>query len=254
MSKKKKNFKLIMFKLFISFCIIVFILYFVFFSGFFNVVTVNISGASYTDEEYLAQRLEMFVGENIFLTNKNHLTDILMEEPYVKDITIRKKLPSELSVDIVERNEAILVIAGENRLILDYEAIILRRDEQLDTELFTIQSSHDVKAQPGKELEFIDYQVDFNLIADLVFYIKSKDYQFIEKITIDQSEVCARTEYGTIIKLDPNKDMKYQIVFTKEIINDRMNKNQSLNGQIDFTKSENPVFIDYSNMEVTVEE
>lgn len=254
--RKQKRKKILIFisKFVVVILIIGGLFYFLFYSGFFDVSNIHIEGNEYLESENLFSKLDEFKGENIFLLKKDFLRDILRKEAYIKDMKIKKKLPSSLSISITERVDAIVLKTNEEILILDYEGIPLRILENSAPNLFMIETNQKIIYELGEEIIFEENEISISEISELIYYIKLNNFEFIKKILVKDNFVNLYTEYGTVIKVDYKSDMKYQIVFTKEIINDRINKNQRVSGVIDFTKGENPVFIDLTDMEVQIEE
>lgn len=70
------------------------------------------------------------IGGNLFKTSVNEMKDKLLNDPYIKNARISKKLPDELVITVAERKETASVPYGESYIVIDKEGMILRHAKE----------------------------------------------------------------------------------------------------------------------------
>ena len=70
------------------------------------------TGGARRSPEDLARLSRVFQGQNIFTTDLEAAHAALLEDPWIEQATIRRKLPDTVSLEVVEREAAALVSIG----------------------------------------------------------------------------------------------------------------------------------------------
>ncbi len=107
------------------------IFYFVFFSEFFAIKKIDIKGNQAISAENIEETIKsksfasvlgIFSENNFFLNNKEKTKESLLEKfPEIETVTVEKKIPDILEVEITEKNPLILWCRMENCYYLDSE-------------------------------------------------------------------------------------------------------------------------------------
>lgn len=128
--KRKKGIAKI-FKWGLLLALIFLIFYFVFFSNFFAIEKIDIKGNQAISRENIEETIKsksftsvlgIFSENNFFLLNKEKTRESLLEKfPEIETITVEKKFPDVLEVEITEKNPLILWCRMENCYYLDSE-------------------------------------------------------------------------------------------------------------------------------------
>ena len=155
---------------------------------------------------------------------------------------------------MVERTGEILFMSFDSTIILDFEGTPLQETDELIENYMVLGNDNVFECQMGKEILFTENNISFDLIVDLMYYISLNDMVYVNKLKISGDDVYVYLDSGTLVKMDQMKDLKYQLAFSKNIVDERTDKNQDINGLIDFTKGENPVYISSEDSEVRFEE
>ena len=90
-----------------------------------DVDLVRVGGAELTTPEAVREAAGIGVGSPLLLTDLDGAEAAIEDLPWVADATVRRSLPSEVVVDIVERVPAAVVTAGDARLLVDHEGRVL---------------------------------------------------------------------------------------------------------------------------------
>ncbi len=118
--KRKKKAKVVFFSL--LFVLMVITLAVLSMTVFFNAETIEVSGNTrYTVDELLSEG-ELKIGQNLFRLDKFEVIDRMKTLPYVKEVTIKRKLPNTLSITVEENQPVVWVPMGE------YEAALLNEE------------------------------------------------------------------------------------------------------------------------------
>lgn len=103
----------------------------VFLSGIFNIKSINITidGKS-SDGEHLSKAeikslSGISVGQNTFQTSKNEIINSILENPYVKNVTLSGKFTGNIKIDVKERKVKYLVKYAASYIYIDSQGYIL---------------------------------------------------------------------------------------------------------------------------------
>ena len=119
---------------------------------FFNAETITVEGnTSYTAEELL-ETGGLKIGQNLFRLDKFEVIGQMEELPYVKTVTIKRKLPNELMVKVIENQPVVWVPTNTGVALLNEEYRVL---ELLEIPVELLPQSYaepeEVPAEPKEE-------------------------------------------------------------------------------------------------------
>ena len=124
--KKKKRRKKHYFLRFLIFCAIVaggiaFML-----SDFFMVTKIEVEGNKYYTQAQVVEMSGLKTGYNIFKMSTKGCKELLLEDPYIKAVEIKKIPRSTIKLIITERTEYAAVPYGNEYVLIDDEGMVLR--------------------------------------------------------------------------------------------------------------------------------
>ncbi len=109
------------------------VIYILFFSSFLAITSVRISGEKYISENDITDQIKPIISGNVWkIINKNSLLlvrksdirkNILQKFRQIRSVSVQKKFPSELDVNVDERTPTMLFQGGNGWFILDENAI-----------------------------------------------------------------------------------------------------------------------------------
>lgn len=212
-------------------------------TDYFKVKAVEVSGNNIYTRDYIKAKSQIEGGERIFSVDRNRVKEIIEDEVYIKDVRVIYKLPDKVLIELTEREEKYQILHNNEYIVTDKEGFVLRTGSEKN-ELITIESLEDVLYNVGETIQITGIE-DVNSIFDTVDYINDEfGTETVKGLYIDSdNSFLLETEYGTYIRIRLDEDIKYQIVFAMKIINERLNNNLIVvNGLIDFTKGDSPVY------------
>lgn len=94
----------------------------------FTVREVEVSYSSYgvADEKAATSALKTFKGKNTLFLSESEVTASLKDFPRFKVVSVEKKYPNVIKIDIEERKEVFRLYNGENTLCLDETGYVLQ--------------------------------------------------------------------------------------------------------------------------------
>lgn len=231
--------------------VVVYCIYYVYFkTPYLDLIAIDIIGNEFYDNEYLKKISGIELGEKIFSIDRSSIKEILEKEIYIKEARVLYELPNRVYIEVDERKEKYQIAYNNEYICLDDNGIVLNKYSE-KSDLLTIESLTDVIYNIGDRIEFKGID-DINVVFDALEYCKEEfGSETVTKITVaEENSVIIDTEYDTKIRINLKNDLKYQINFAMEIINDRLNNNLTVASDlIDFTKGDSPVYIEDFQME-----
>ncbi len=91
----------------------------------FNVQSVRVNGNNFVTLDELNPYLQQVKGVNIFKLDIEALANSLRNNPWIKDVSVRRDLPSSIAVNIVERTPAVYINSKAGIYLTDEEGVLL---------------------------------------------------------------------------------------------------------------------------------
>ena len=133
----------------------------------FNLKNVEIKGDVFITKTYLQDEMETYMGESVVFLNKDDIIKKLKYNPYIKNISIKRKFPSTLALEVEEAKGLYYIYDGNNFNIISSDLTILEKANEIpDRQLIEIKG----KDISGKELgEKIDQNDRVSKMLDEVY-------------------------------------------------------------------------------------
>ena len=98
-------------------------------SSIFDVQKLTVEGNKYFTAEQVIQIAGAGTGENLFGQPVKKMEKNLLREPYMKNVSVSRRLPGELVIRVTERKEYASVPYGKKYLIIDKDGMILKQTD-----------------------------------------------------------------------------------------------------------------------------
>lgn len=146
-------------------------------SELFNITAIEIEGNRYYTLSQIQSLSEIETGQNIFFDVKvKAARSRLLEDPYIKNANVSRRLPSTIVITIEERAEFAAVQTSGGFMIIDDEGMVLRVS-QSDPELTLIEGIELIDSEVGKPLN-VKQSYLLNSTLDLIRNIGKNDLFF----------------------------------------------------------------------------
>lgn len=200
-------------------------LYFLFFTPFFQIKEIQISGNQKVLTESLQSRIQWVLsheGNYIFLCNLNKINqEILQFFPQIARIDIKKKFPDKLSVKIEERKPAAIFIYSDKYFLIDKEGVIFEEtlpdgDEYLKIKNPTLSQGLNLGSNVVEE-ELL------TTISKIESELKGNFKIPLEEVTIaSEQRLNVKTLEGWEIYFNPRGDLDWQLTKLDAILENRI--------------------------------
>lgn len=99
------------------------------FSLFFRINTITISGDRVYSDKMVVENSGIVTGKNLFRVNEKRVSEKLSKElPYIKEITIERKLPDTLIINVTATREVAAVTTAKGFVLLDETGKVLDKN------------------------------------------------------------------------------------------------------------------------------
>lgn len=96
-------------------------------SNIFLIKNIEVSGNKLISKNLIVDKLQDIKGENIFFVKSNNIKTKLKSDPYINEISISRKFPSTLKVNVTEKNIAYYVKSNYRYDIISSDFIFLEK-------------------------------------------------------------------------------------------------------------------------------
>lgn len=227
---------------FVSFFALIVVVSFIAFG--FSLRDVSVSGSNVYSNEDIKKTAESISGKNVLLLNTDKLKEaILAEYPALKEVSVKKKLPSGISVSVTDEHPFYHIsFDGEYYLLSnDLRVMEITSDANRVEGVMEIIMSDIKKARIGAMIEFYgEYQ--YGYIKDLLEEIRLHEVG-ASVVSVDASDKFDITlEYGErfTVKLGVGENIQTKLTLAKAYI-DSLPENET--GIIDSSSTEKGSYI-----------
>lgn len=98
----------------------------------FGVRTFHVTGMAQRTAEAIVEQGGMREGDNIFALDLDRAQAKILEDPYIETVTIARKLPTTLLIEVTEREAAALVAMGGSLYLATREGEVFKKVEPTD--------------------------------------------------------------------------------------------------------------------------
>lgn len=220
-------------------------------SEMFKICNIEIKGNNQVPQEILLTLSEIELGQNIFLTNTSKAEERIIQNPYIKEVNIKRKLPDKMQIEIVEKQKIYIIEFNGKYAYIDKDGYILETSTNKLSNLILLQGNETLneniiagnKLCKGDLKKLDDLQdilnnAEKNNISDKINKIDIKDaYNY--KLTME--------DYKKIIYIGDTTNLTTKMLRTKDIID----KTMELEGKIfvngNFNDGFDPYFREEAN-------
>ncbi|NLY46435.1 MAG: FtsQ-type POTRA domain-containing protein [Tissierella sp.] len=232
-------------KIFLSFVmiitIIVILIGFSLKSDFFNINRISIKGNSNITKEKLLHTSSIIKGENIFRIRIKDAEKNILQLPYTKSVEVKRKLPKGIDIEVVEREEKLLIKNISMYYVIDEEGFVLNQFDSNNKNLPVVLGLKTDKISIGDNL-FVN--LDLKEFEDFIVEGEKLDLlSKIYRINIDDNEnVNIMINSGIDVAFGALDNVKYKVRLLNEILVHSQD-NDILISKIIMDRGEHPIIV-----------
>lgn len=207
----------------------------------FNIDKIQVSGAETITEEEILEMAAIEPEKNIFKVNTRKSEKAILENPYIQEVKIKRKLPNKILIQVKEENVAFYV-EQEGIYTVDIEGNILGQKESLESiNALKLEGIPKENIVIGENVQGQD-KSGFQGAKIVYNFLSKKDYfQHYQELRLEITNLVdyklhvnkAYIKLGTSENMDEKLAKAFSILSAPEYLN--------LQGYIDVSFDGNPV-------------
>lgn len=139
----------------------------IFKSPFFDVKKIEVHGNHRLGKEKIISVSGIYTGVNIFKINLGDAAANLDALPVLKEVELRRNFPSQVVIDVRERNPVALLPAGDGFVYVDDEQVYVQKDKHVFEGLPVLTGIKTTFPSPGEKIEAKGLQALLTVIEEL---------------------------------------------------------------------------------------
>lgn len=193
----------------------------------FMLTTIDIDASEHITEEVFREKTEIITHQNILRYNLEEQAEEIENHSYIKDATIRRKLPDTIEIKLKERTEYAIIPYNGSYLFVDRELFLLKISDSFITGEIPVLRDVSVRSADlgEKILTENDRLVEFSLEAYEALSV-SKIFEDITEFYLNEDELIIETTEHIDIVFGTDIDLPYMVIATEEVYEDLLNRNQ----------------------------
>lgn len=204
--RKKKHY-------FLRFCIAIFLIagtvVFLLNAPLFNIDAVKVSGNDHFSSKQIVEMSGVKQGDNLFkdaVFRHFSITGKLEKSTYIKDVSLKMSLPSQLTIAVTEREPVAAILIGKKYMIMDKNGYVMEKADK-SYKLTVITGLKVKSAVTGENISVEQTQ----LLDDTISILKAMDSNdlYFKKIDISKTLVRAYIYDKLLCKGTPKNILKH---------------------------------------------
>ena len=204
------------------------IIYFLFFSKFFQIKEIRISGNLRVSDEEIKNKIGENLESKIFflptksiflLDSKKIKEEILKQFPQIFDLKINRQFPQTLNINLIERKEVAIFCFEKECFLLDGEGIIFQKSELGESLVKISEGQIEKIPELGERVIEKDYLDD---ILKIQKYVQEELKIEIEGFTVFERRLDLKTKEGWEIYFDPREDINWQLTKLSAVLKEKI--------------------------------
>lgn len=214
------------------------------FSPIFNIKNITVIGNEKITENEIISLSQIQLEENIYKIIKSKVKKNIKENSYIENVTIKRKLPSQIQINIEERKPTFMVEYGASYIYIDKQGYILEiSEEPINLPILQGIQTESEKFNAGARLNNEDLE-KLNTVLKIVELAKNNDIlELINRIDIENNKdykLILETK-GKTVYIGDETNLSTKLLNVKAIIE----KTEGISGDILVNmdlNSEYPIF------------
>lgn len=225
--KKEKSRKSIFIKNFLIIAIIIFLTILLLNSSLFNIKEIVVEGNSVLSQNKIISISTLNLDENIFKFNKNNIKKALLENPYIENVDISRKLPNTVLIKIEERIPTYILQFTDSYVYINNQGYMLEiSNDKIDVPTLVGFTTDLSNIKVGNRLDNKDLE-KMNMVIKIYETAKNVELaQYITKIDVSDTKEykISMDDLGKTIYLGDASDLNSKMLELKEILHKTQNK------------------------------
>lgn len=204
-------------------------------SSLFNTNKVEVKGNKNVEKDEILKDLDIRKDKNIFMYNIENMEKLVLENPYIEEVQVKRKLPDKLQILIKEKEIYAIIKDKDNYCYIDKEGNCIEKIKEISNEESRLIVDIDYIIDENNNIEFKDEETKEGLLYLLECLRENNLDKKIVKVNYEKDDIINMyTKDGIKIILGNDKDLDYNISRMGYIISD-LQDDVKRKGTIDLT-------------------
>lgn len=192
-----------------------------FFTPFFNIKTVRVTGNSKLSSETVTEQIGELTGKNLFRTGKRSIKNKLYQLAYIEKATVKKKpFPPTVAINITECAPICQIEHSGGFTVIDKNGKVLEKTAEKQEGIAVMEGVTLVSSNEGDSISFKDDETQ-KIIMSCIGYMEKAD--IIKDITLLSFEDTTNITFNYQNRLDvicgTHIDFQRKLSLFKEAVN-----------------------------------
>ncbi|WP_052356477.1 cell division protein FtsQ/DivIB [[Clostridium] dakarense] len=234
--KKKRKINTSNLMILLSFLLMITIgMYSILNSSLFNTNKVEVEGNKKVKKNEILKNLDIRKDKNIFMYDTNKMEKIVLENPYIEEVQVKRKLPDKLQVLIKEKEIFAIIKDNDDYCYIDKDGNYIEKIKEISDKESSPIVDIDYIIDENKNIEFKNDETKERLLYLLECMKENNLYKKIVKVNYEKDDIINMyTKDDIKIILGNDKDLDYNISRMGYIISD-LQDDIKRKGTIDLT-------------------
>ena len=165
-------------------------------SEYFSIKNIEVNGNTYYTNSEVRSIAGARLGNNlIFDAEIKQITESLESNPFFKNVSVKRKLPSTLVIEVEERPQVASIEFGDSYIVIDDEGVVLRKTS-VDPKVTVLMGLTISKMDVGEPLE-VEEKENLSMTLRMLKTMADGDLYF-KKIDVSKAVIRAYI-YNTLL-------------------------------------------------------
>lgn len=199
-----------------------------FFTPFFNIKSVNVSGNTRLSAEQITSQISYVEGKNLFRTGKRGIKKQLSEIAYINKTTVKKHIfPPSITVEIEECTPVCQILYGETYIVIDQTGKVLEKSAEAREQIPIADGISVISANEGETLTLKDEETQKNILMCIGYMEKADIIKDITTMSFaDMTNITFNYQNRLDVICGTHIDFRRKLALLKEAVNSsKLNEN-----------------------------
>jgi cell division protein FtsQ len=208
-------------------------------TNYFGIKSIFVNNNEALSDEEIISYSGIQINENIFRIRLSEVKDKIIKSPFIKDVTIKRKLPNKLVIDVIERKKLAAVLYMGIYFIIDNEGVILYTSHDID-DIYVIEGFEFESFIEGESIK-VRNEDRFKKAIELCRLLEKSDLSFKPKIIYNNENIILYINENFKIKFGRGENLSKRFAAFRAIYNDLISKNVN-SGTVDISHDGYPTY------------
>ncbi|MDT8716619.1 FtsQ-type POTRA domain-containing protein [Clostridium sp. 19966] len=205
---------------------------------YFNINQIQVNNNKKLNKQEVITVSKLKIGENIFISNLNKIKNNLLTNPYISSVTVKRKLPSTVVINIQERTPYFFIQKDKDIILMDSDGYALEKTTAVpDNKLIRVDGIDINSVKVGENLKD---STKLNILHEFTKY-ENKTDTVITSIDVSlAADIKVNFKDSVLVKIGTVDNLRKKLSDAVDIINQTELKTKK--GYIDMSYNGSPVY------------